>query len=932
MTTVPLPVTPMSVPQILPSQARDGGISLILNALGVGSWVWYRDPGGDVHDDQVDYDDRWFAMLGYEKAAFPPVLSSWAGLCHPADREATLTQVLAELDAGDDRFMAEYRIRSEAGEWRWHRANGAVTVRDDDGRAAIIVGTSVDVTDEKNALQKLRQSEERFRGSFEQSTVGTCLIGLDGQFRQVNDAYCDLLGYSAEELIGKKLQSITHADDVGMSERNLAMFLGRTGGGRTWEKRLLRSDGVPVNVLCGVTLLRDDTGRPREILAQVQDLTDRIQAESDLAASEQRFRDIAEAAGEYLWETDADCRFRFVTSPVERSLGLPAEEVIGRTPFDFVPVEDLDRLRSKVANAFASGASIKGLEHRVVADDGSTRWQRINGMPLFDDAGEVVGYRGAALDITDEKQSAEELRCGEERLRSFIENTPAAVAMFDTEMRYLAHSRQFLTDYGLPDESLVGRWHNDVFPDLKPEWDANHARVIRDGVVLAAEDDRFEREDGSVDWITWALHPWRAADGEIGGLIMYTRVTTDTKRRQEELRIAREQAEEADRAKSRFLANMSHELRTPLTAMLGFTELLGDRHDPEMIQEFVETIRRNGRHLLQLVNDILDLSKIEADKLEVDLTTVRLEPLVREVVDSVRPDAVGSDDAVTLDVEVAPDVPAGVHTDAFRLRQILINLVGNAVKFTDRGAVTVEVSRRVGRGGDEVAFSVRDTGIGISSDALARVFEPFRQADSSTSRRHGGTGLGLAICRRLAERLGGRIEAQSRPGEGSCFTLLLPAAASFDHGEPAAAGPIAPAQAVPTASRLDRRPLEVLVTDDAADNRRLVKFLLEKAGCVVDLAENGAVACERVAAREIPYDLVLMDMQMPEVDGYTATERLRAGGYDAPIVALTAHAMRGDRERCLAAGCDEYMTKPIERLSLTALVEKVRNGGVRLPA
>ncbi|HEV7733960.1 MAG TPA: ATP-binding protein [Candidatus Binatia bacterium] len=382
---------------------------------------------------------------------------------------------------------------------------------------------------------------------------------------------------------------------------------------------------------------------------------------------------------------------------------------------------------------------------------------------------------------------------------------------------------------------------------------------------------------------------------------------------------ARNAAIGAAQAKSEFLANMSHEIRTPLTAILGFTGVLAD---PALSATdraaHLETIRRNGEHLLSLINDILDLSKIEAGKLTVE----RIACPVGELVDGVAAlmDARAREKGLTFAVEYPGPVPERIRADPTRLRQILMNLLGNAIKFTEPGGTVRLVVRLSDGPPPRLRFDVVDTGIGVAPDVRERLFMPFMQADPSTSRRYGGSGLGLTISRRLARMLGGDITVESTPGQGSTFSVDVDpgALAGVPRIVPVRATAVAIAPAPRPAVRLDGR---LLLAEDAPDNQRLITFHLRRAGADVAVAENGRVAVDMALAGE-PYDLILMDMQMPELDGYDATAELRRAGYRGPIIALTAHAMDGDREKCLHAGCDDFATKPIDRDALLALVRR----------
>ena len=393
----------------------------------------------------------------------------------------------------------------------------------------------------------------------------------------------------------------------------------------------------------------------------------------------------------------------------------------------------------------------------------------------------------------------------------------------------------------------------------------------------------------------------------------------NSSRRTYEARLATREAEQANRAKSDFLANMSHEIRTPMTAILGYSEMLLEPTTAEDVPQgqAAQTILRNGRHLLGLIDDILDLSKIEAGKVEPVFGHYSPRDIARDVHSLMLGRAEATN--IPLELRVDADVPTTVFTDATRLRQILINFVGNAIKFTRTGRVTMVV----GAGGDpadpHVKFDVVDTGIGMTPEQLARLFQPFTQVDASSSRQYGGTGLGLTISKRLAELLGAKINVRSREGVGSIFSLLVPVGPAMPQVTGFEAAP-APAAAEPVESdRFARLNCRVLLAEDGPENQRLITWILSKAGAEVVVARDGQEACD-LAFGEKPFDVILMDIQMPVVDGYAATRMLRARGYQGPIVALTAHAMKDERQKCLDAGCDGFATKPIDRRQLIELI------------
>ena len=383
-------------------------------------------------------------------------------------------------------------------------------------------------------------------------------------------------------------------------------------------------------------------------------------------------------------------------------------------------------------------------------------------------------------------------------------------------------------------------------------------------------------------------------------------------------------AEQASRHKSRFVADISHELRTPLTAILGYAELLADETYPASQRALAQTtILRNGRHLLEVVNDLLDIAKVEAGQLQVVLAPTDPVVVVEDVASLMRVRARAK--GLQLEVEFATSVPRSVPTEALRLRQILVNLVGNAVKFTECGLVRIVVAFEAEAG--RMTFAVVDQGIGMRPEQVGRLFAEFRQVDEDVARRSLGTGLGLVLSRKLALMLGGDIEVQSEPGRGSTFTLWLPVVAGSSELWRPETGPRTARPSVPTAAAGRLRGRRILLAEDGPDNQRLVAWILGREGADVVVVGDGRQALEAVgAANGSAFDLVLMDMQMPEVDGYRATELLRERGAALPIVALTANAMTDERERCLRVGCSDYLSKPIDRQQLIAVCERFANG------
>jgi signal transduction histidine kinase/DNA-binding NarL/FixJ family response regulator len=396
--------------------------------------------------------------------------------------------------------------------------------------------------------------------------------------------------------------------------------------------------------------------------------------------------------------------------------------------------------------------------------------------------------------------------------------------------------------------------------------------------------------------------------------------------RTDELSAAKEMAEAASRAKSSFLANMSHEIRTPMTAIMGYSETL---LEPDQTisdrQDALQVIRRSARHLLELINDILDISKIEAGKMTIERIPTDIVQITADVVSLLRPPAI--EKGLNFKLAFGDSIPRTIQSDPLRIKQVLMNLIGNALKFTESGEIRLKISSEINNESVLVVFEVTDTGIGMSREQIQRLFEPFTQADTSTTRRFGGSGLGLTISKRLSELLGGGLVLESLPGVGSLFRLTIDGGPSAGvemlHGLTEAVITTRSHEPVHHRIRLQGR---VLLAEDGPDNQRLISQHLRKAGADVEIAENGRVAVDLVRSQS--FDVILMDMQMPELDGYAATSELRDRGCKLPIIALTAHAMAEDRAKCLASGCTDYLTKPIKKNKLLTVLSGYLPGSV----
>ena len=655
------------------------------------------------------------------------------------------------------------------------------------------------------------------------------------------------------------------------------------------------------------------------------------ESDETLEKSETRFRKLVEAVKDYaIFMLDPHGRITTWNLGAERITGYSASEVIGKHVSIFYRAEDLAgfhspmeateaELRAALQNGHLEAEAVR------VRRDGTHFWANIVITPLLDQDQKLVGFSKVTRDITERRESERRLRKLNEELESRVQDRtkelqkreaqlamitnalPVLVGQVDRNERFLFVNDALASWFQRTNKEMIGASIRDV---LRDSYAANAPYIRR---VLAGEQVSYERHSTSGNngaFLNVTYLP-EIANGEVVGFILVASDVSRYKEIEVLLKEAKDAAEVASSTKSAFLANMSHEIRTPLGAVLGFSDLIVNQEmtDPERAN-CVEVIKRNGRLLSNIINDILDLSKVEAGKLEVERIDIPISEILLELTSLLSLEAI--EKSIKLRIVTDGPLPTTVHSDPLRLRQILLNIIGNAIKFTARGSVTVTVNVEEPSG--LLAFKIVDTGEGIPSEQAAKLFAPFTQADVSTTRRFGGTGLGLVLSKKLANALGGDVQLrESQVGTGSTFLVTV---------DPGTSDKVeileAPVPSIETQTKQENKinleHLKILVVDDSPDNQALIKKILKTTGASVETANNGREGFER--AKDGFFDLVLMDLQMPEMDGYEATRELRKIGYAKPIIALTAHAMKEERKKCLENGFDRHLTKPIDRQHL----------------
>jgi PAS domain S-box-containing protein len=762
------------------------------------------------------------------------------------------------------------------------------------------------------------RSEQQFRKLFEHHPDAVFLSMPRGEITAANPAACELFGLSEQEICRLGREGLLDSSDprlaTAMEERKR---VGRAEAELTGIRRGGERFPVEVSsVLFG--------GGKLQSVVVVRDISQRKRAEEKLRESELKYRRLLESIRDAFVIVDMQGRLLEFNSVYQSMVGYTAEELRQMTYRDLTPARWHASQARIIAEDILRHGHTEVFEKEYRRKDGTVFPVELRGFLVRDDAGEPIAMWGIVRDISVRKQAEaereyllQELRLRQQRLSLAMQAGRGGAWDWDLVSGKAWWSPEMYELWDIERDTPMDLENSLAVVD--PRDREGLTRAIADAIerhVPLKHEYRIHTATRGERWMAVLGHIHYDSTGRAVRSLGITMDVTERKLAEEASARAKIKAEAANKAKSQFLANMSHEIRTPMTAILGYTELLMQSSIPEEDRQYLEVVHRNAQSLLQLINDILDLSKIEADK--VHLQRVRCSPheVVEEVLSLMRVRA--DEKHLSLEATYQHLLPAAVSTDPERLRQILVNLVGNAIKFTQQGGVQIRVEIAPQHPA-RLQFAVSDTGIGIQAEDFPKLFEPFSQVDSSFSRRHGGTGLGLALSQRLAHMLGGGIEVESKPGRGSTFTLSIDPE-PFDPGQTTPSLP-KPSAVAPSSIPSNSLRGQVLLVEDSPDNQMLLKLVLEMIGLTVDVASDGLTALKMVARREAegrPYDLILMDIQMPGMDGYQTTSALRGQGWTRPILALTAHAMVGDNQKCLAAGCTDYIPKPVDYPTLLA--------------
>ncbi|MDR9498042.1 MAG: PAS domain-containing protein [Hydrogenovibrio sp.] len=876
----------------------------VLEGTRQGVWDW------DARTDRVFFSPRWKQMLGYEEDEIDSSLEEWDKRVHPDDK----AQVYADLNrhfAGETEFYENtHRVQTKSGRYIWVLDRGRVMERDAEGKPLRVVGTHTDVDREHEAEERLFRLAENVPGVLYQfrlypdggSHFPFATTGIESIY--------GVTAQQAKESADAVFQAI-HSDDRGSVEQSIR-HSAETLTEWQQEYRVRLPSGDIIWVIGQAVPQKLDDG---SILwhGYIFDITERKREQLALEEAQNRYRLTMEAAQTGLWSWDLLTDNIVWTDEMFTQLGYaPQAFAVTLDRFaSMVHPEDRDRMFAQVQQQIEQLGSFTQ-QFRVQHQSGGWTWIEGRGRNTeFDDSGQPIKMMGTHTQIDEQKRTQQALEESEAHFRTLFEMYPDATVLFDTEThRPVRFNRRAHEQLGYSADEFAQLSISDFEVLETPEEVAGHVKAIRENGY-----DDFETQHRCKNGDLLDIHVTVKLIDIQGDahLLSVFRDITQIKTYQAELEAAKKAAESANQAKSDFLANMSHEIRTPMNGIIGMSELGEATEDADKLKGYLHQVNHSGRQLLGIINDILDFSKIEAGKLLIDPVPFSLKEMAANLRSLFAPMAI--DKGLELDVRVSEQLAGAYDSDGMRLRQVLTNLIGNAIKFTASGRVTLTIEPETSQVPQIeetplVRFWVEDTGIGLTESQKGILFQPFQQADVSTTRSHGGTGLGLVISQRLVQALGGEsIEVHSVYGEGSQIGFSLPMT------------PCGADQLEAERSQDDQHVTtlqgHVLLVEDNAINQQVAQAQLTRLGLTCELAENGREAVEK--GRSGRFDLVLMDIQMPEMDGYEATRRLRELGFDGqslPIVALTAAAMVEDRRKALSHGMNDHVGKPLQLNSL----------------
>ena len=847
-------------------------------------------------------------------AGLPALLQRIDGAYEQSDRDLDLRSRSLELSS-NELSMTNDLLRTElASRNRVIQSLRVAAVRlldnDDSGlhlpQEGDIEGLSV-LLAELVSQQELRRIElQNQRFAMDQHAI-VSITDTAGVIIYVNDKFCAISGFAREELVGQThrlINSHTHPDAF------FAQMWQTITAGQVWHGEICNhaKDGGQYWVDATIVPFLDAAGKPYQYIAIRTEISDSKRMAETIAKSEREYRNVVNSLNEVVFRTDLHGAWTFLNPAWHTITGFDAADSLGRSVLQFVDARDRERAAAGLSQLLGGQVDSMRHEARYVTRDGDVRWIDVCARAERDGLGQLAGITGSLTDITERRQAARELRHNLNFVDALIETIPIPLYLKDVHGRYLRANRAFCAFFHLDQARIPGLTVADILPPQEAQQARQHDLDLLQDRGNHTYEDRLIVGTRQVD-VLCSKAALLKSDGSLHGLVGTIVDISSQKAAERALLLAKEVAESASRSKSEFLANMSHEIRTPMNGILGMTDLVLDSDLDAHQRKYLEIVKASADALLCIINDILDFSKIEAGMLTLESIPFDLHRLLQETMRAHAMRAQASGLELVLDVD--PALPHTLLGDPGRLRQVLTNLAGNAIKFTPQGEVVV--SARLRASGDGMArlhLCVRDTGIGIAADMQEAVFDAFQQEDGSTTRRFGGTGLGLSITRRLVTMMGGRIGLSSELGKGSCFSVDL----ALPIGEQQ---PLPP----PGASLAGRG---ILLVDDNPSSLTILRRIFEHSGAKVTACESGEAALEHCRGA-LPADCIIMDFAMPGMNGFDTASALSALPHwsQVPVVVLSSCGSLGDAARCRELGIDGYLLKPASPEELLAITMSV---------